>query len=592
MRTYLLKRLLLMIPTFFGVSLVVWVVVAGAPEPPIVQQVPTSAEGGTAREQAGGVPSAVKVFRAQYGLDKPTILNTCYDLPVDEVRRTLEDAVDLERSREIKVRSEAQEQLIKWGEYATPAFLAIVADTEGPLRDQAMGWLVRSAQRVAVGEEEGKVRPARARKNAEIVRENAILEICGWPADASEARRRAGIAAVRTWYDGAGREYPPGADEGAVRQALLANDGAALDRLGAAAASALAALVLGEDEAIRDAAVRWFAKAARLPEEGDEAQREVARLRNTILDRLAWAPADPPLTKEGGAAAFRTWWEGAKSRWDYGGLRWLRVLLLETQFATYWGNLLRFDFGNSLVHKVPVMTLVFERLKYSLTLALSSLVLAYLISVPLGITSAKIHGSRTERGISFVLFALYSLPSFYVATLAVRYLAEGQPGSLGIIPPDRFESLEAWSLPSWEWVKDIAWHVLAPIFCMTYASFAALSRYAKTGVLHVIRSDYVRTARAKGVGEFAVTVKHAARNGIIPIITLLGTTLPVIVGGSFVIEWIFSIPGFGLLTIESIGARDYNVIVGVDLIVAVLTMLGILLSDLLYAVVDPRISFS
>jgi peptide/nickel transport system permease protein len=268
------------------------------------------------------------------------------------------------------------------------------------------------------------------------------------------------------------------------------------------------------------------------------------------------------------------------------------VLFLETQFATYWANLLRFDLGNSMVHKVPVMTLVLERLKYSLTLALSSLVLAYLVSIPVGIASAKFHGSWGERGTGLVLFALYSLPSFYVATLVIKYLAEGQPGSLEIIPPDRFESMEAWRLPSWTWLKDIAWHVLAPIFCMTYASFAALSRMAKTGVLHVIRSDYVRTARAKGLGEFIVVVKHATRNGIIPIITILGTTLPVIVGGSFIIEYIFSIPGFGLLTIQSIHARDFNVIVGVELIIAVLTMIGILISDFLYAVADPRISLS
>jgi len=591
-RTYLLKRILLMIPTFFGVSLVVWAVVAGAPEPDILQQVPTSAQGGAARAQEGGVPNAVKVFRAQYGLDRPAILNPYYDLPTAKVRRALEESADLERTRSIKVQSDAQEQLIKWGEYAVPALLGICEGTEGPFRDQAMAWLVRSAQRVAVGDDQGRVRPARARRNAEIVRENAILELCRWAPDASEARKRERVAAIRTWYDGARREYETGADAGAVARAVTANDGPALEAMGVRAVPALVAIVLGDDSAARDAAIGWLTRLGRLPDAGDEAQRERARIRNRTLEQLAWSASDPPIAKDGGAAALRSWWEGASSRWDHGGLRKLRVLFLETQFATYWGNLLRFDFGNSLVHKVPVMTLIGERLKYSLTLAFSSLVLAYLISVPIGVLSARIHGSYAERAIGLVLFALYSLPSFYVATLAVRYLAEGQPGSIEIIPTDRFESLDAWRLPSWEWLKDIAWHVVAPIFCMTYASLAALSRYAKTGVLHVIRSDYVRTARAKGVGEFMVTVKHAARNGIIPIVTLLGTTLPVIVGGSFIIEWIFSVPGFGLLTVQAIGDRDYNVIVGVELIIAVLTMFGILLSDLLYAVVDPRIGLS
>ena len=592
MRTYLLKRLLLMVPTFFGVSLVIWAVVTGAPEPPIAQQVPTVTEGSTTRGQAGGVPAAVKVFRAQYGLDKPKLLNDYYDLAAPDVRRALEDAINIDGTRSIKAKSEAQEQLIQWGEYAVPALVAIVGETQGPLRDHAMAWAVRNAQRVAIGEEEGKVRPARARKNAEISRENGILGLYPWAPDASAARKDAGVAALRTWYDGARREYPGDAGSAELRAAVASGDAAAMERYGAGAVPALVDIVLGDDGAARDQAIGWLVRAARLKEEGDEAQRERARLRNATLDLLAWTPSDPQVAKEGGVAVVRTWWRGSASRWDYSGMRWLRVLLLETQFATYWGNLLRFDLGNSITHKVPVMTLVFERLKYSLTLALLSVVLAYLISVPLGILSARIHGSMAERASGLLVFALYSLPSFYVATLAVRYLAEGQPGSVGIIPSDRFESLDAWQLPSWEWLKDIGWHILAPIFCMTYGSFAALSRYTKSGVLHVIRSDYVRTARAKGVGEFLVTVKHAARNGIIPVITTLGTTLPVIVGGNFIIEWIFSIPGFGLLTVKAIFDRDYNVIVGVELIVAVLTMLGILLSDLLYVVVDPRISYS
>ena len=146
-------------------------------------------------------------------------------------------------------------------------------------------------------------------------------------------------------------------------------------------------------------------------------------------------------------------------------------------------------------------------------------------------------------------------------------------------------------LTTWEHVKDIAWHGAAPIFCMTYASLAGLSRYAKSGVLNQIRSDYVRTARSKGLPEAVVILKHTVRNGIIPIVTLLGTTLPVIVGGSIIVESVFTIPGIGHLIWDSINQRDYNVVIGESLIVAVLTMVGILLSDILYAIVDPRISY-
>jgi peptide/nickel transport system permease protein len=576
-----------MIPTLFGVSVVVWLVVTGAPQPPVDQQVPTSIESGAS--QAGGVPAAVKVFRAQYGLDRPRIWNDYYDLPDEEVLRAIRDASDLEGTRSPRTKGHAQEQLVKWGEYAVPALVAIVGKTDGPLRDRANAWLIRAAQRVAVGDTGGYVRPARARRNAEIVKENQILGLCAFPAGASPARKEAAIAALNTWYTGAKGAYQGGADEALVRRTLSADDRSAIEPLGAAAVPAVVRVALGDDD-LSDRAIAWLPVLARLPEEGDEGQQESARLRNATLDLLVWARSDPPLTKQGGRDVLRTWWEGAEGRWDYTGIKWLRVLLLETQFATYWSNLIRFDLGESRVHRVPVLQLVLARLKYSLSLSVTSVILAYLISVPLGILSARIHGSYAERAISFALFALYSLPSFYVATLAIRYLALGRPFEW--IPADRYEDLRAWRLPSLAWLKDIAWHVAAPIACLTYGAFAALSRYAKTGVLHVIRSDYVRTARAKGLGEFTVTVKHAARNGIIPVVTLLGGILPAVIGGSFIIEVIFSIPGFGVLTVDSIRDQDYTVIVGVQLVVAVLTMVGILLSDLLYAVVDPRISYS
>jgi peptide/nickel transport system permease protein len=140
-------------------------------------------------------------------------------------------------------------------------------------------------------------------------------------------------------------------------------------------------------------------------------------------------------------------------------------------------------------------------------------------------------------------------------------------------------------------IKDVLWHLVLPLISLTYASFASLSRYARSGMLEVIRSDYIRTARAKGLSEFVVIVKHAMRNGMIPIITLLGTILPVIIGGSVIIEYIFGIPGMGLLTITAIHNRDYNVIMGIELIAAMLVLIGILISDIMYAIIDPRISF-
>ena len=138
---------------------------------------------------------------------------------------------------------------------------------------------------------------------------------------------------------------------------------------------------------------------------------------------------------------------------------------------------------------------------------------------------------------------------------------------------------------------DRIWHLLLPVTCLTYASFAAISRFQRTSLLEVIRQDFVRTARAKGLSEKVVVWKHAVRNALIPIITLLGATLPALVGGAVIIETIFTIPGLGLVGFEAILNRDYSVVMAIALMSAVLTMLGILVSDLTYALVDPRISY-
>ena len=138
---------------------------------------------------------------------------------------------------------------------------------------------------------------------------------------------------------------------------------------------------------------------------------------------------------------------------------------------------------------------------------------------------------------------------------------------------------------------EVALHLVLPVVCLTYGALAVLSRYARTGLLDVINSDYIRTARAKGLSEWVVILKHAVRNGMIPILTLLGTTLPYLVSGSIVIETIFVIDGTGSLMLTAIMTRDYNIIMGILLITSILTLVGILLSDISYALVDPRISF-
>ena len=262
---------------------------------------------------------------------------------------------------------------------------------------------------------------------------------------------------------------------------------------------------------------------------------------------------------------------------------------LHIQYWLWLKQIATLDFGDSIKFKRPVWDVIAERIPISLRLALTAIVISYLIAIPLGIYSASHQYTRTDRIMTLVLFIMYSLPSFWVATMLIVFLGGGD--FLDLFPVFGLSSIGADKLPFWERFFDTAWHLVLPIFCMTYASLAVLSRYMRTSMLEVIRQDYITTARAKGLSENSVIFKHALRNSLIPIITLLSGILPAVMGGSIIIETIFTIPGMGRLAWEAILARDYPVIMANLTIVSFLTLFGILLSDVLYSVVDPRIAF-
>ncbi|MBI3267585.1 MAG: ABC transporter permease [Planctomycetes bacterium] len=237
----------------------------------------------------------------------------------------------------------------------------------------------------------------------------------------------------------------------------------------------------------------------------------------------------------------------------------------------------------------PVIRKVLGRLPVSITLALLSITLVYLISIPVGVYGAVRQNSWFDRVSTVGLFVLYSIPNFWLAMLLIVFLGGGD--FLNWFPTYGLKSAGYDSLSFSGRVLDRAHHLVLPVTCLTYAAFAGLSRYARTGMLEVIRQDYIRTARAKGLAERLVIFKHALRNSLIPILTLLGGILPALIGGSIIVESIFNVPGMGRLSFEAVLSRDYPVIMGVAVISATLTLLGVLLSDFLYSLVDPRISF-
>lgn len=262
---------------------------------------------------------------------------------------------------------------------------------------------------------------------------------------------------------------------------------------------------------------------------------------------------------------------------------------LHVQYILWLKRIATLDLGESIKFKRPVWDVILERIPVSLKLALTSLFLAYLISIPIGIYSATHQHSRVDSFVTLLLFILYSLPSFWVATMLIVFLGGGD--FLDVFPVFGLASIGAEKLSFWARFWDTAWHLVLPVFCMTYASLAVLSRYMRTAMLEVIRQDYITTARAKGLSEKVVIYKHALRNSLIPIITLLAQILPATIGGSIIIETIFTIPGMGQLVFEAILARDYPIIMGQLTIVTFLTLAGILMADILYSVVDPRIVY-
>lgn len=260
----------------------------------------------------------------------------------------------------------------------------------------------------------------------------------------------------------------------------------------------------------------------------------------------------------------------------------VRYLIWVKQIATL-------DFGSSYVDHRPVIDKIAERLPVTLSLNLISIFFAYLIAIPLGVLSALKRGGIFDRFITFSLFALYSIPSFWMAIILIYFLGGGEHWNL--FPTYGIKSPGFEFLPLHLKVVDYLWHIALPVVCLTYGDLAALSRYQRGSMLEVLRADFIRTAIAKGLPQRVVIFRHALRNSLISIITIVAAILPAMIGGSVIIESIFSIPGIGKLGFDAVLSRDYPVIMAISTISAILTLVGILISDIIYVLVDPRISF-
>ena len=258
---------------------------------------------------------------------------------------------------------------------------------------------------------------------------------------------------------------------------------------------------------------------------------------------------------------------------------------LPVQYGRWLSRLVRLDFGYSFQDDRPVLEKILERIPITLFINLLSLLLIFSIALPIGVMSAVRQNSLFDKGVTVFVFIGFAAPGFWVALLLMEYFGV----TLGWLPVSGIRSFGSEHFSFIEKVVDMGKHLILPVFVSAFGGLAGLSRYMRGSMLNVIRQDYIRTARAKGLPEGVVIYKHALRNALLPVVTMLGLSVPSLIGGSVIFETVFGIPGMGRLFFDGVMARDYPVIMGSLVIGAVLTLLGNLLADLAYGWIDPRI---
>ena len=258
---------------------------------------------------------------------------------------------------------------------------------------------------------------------------------------------------------------------------------------------------------------------------------------------------------------------------------------LPVQYLHWLRSAATLDFGRSISDRRPVRERILEKLPNTLLLNGIAFVLAAALGIPIGLWSAARAGRPAERASAVLFFLLYSLPSFWVALLLMQFFSV----RLGVLPLFGMVSDHYPELGAAGRLADRMRHLILPALTLTYAQIAIFARFSKSALTEVIRQDFITAARAKGAGEAAVLWHHAMRNALLPLITLVGLTVPYLISGSVIVEQIFQWDGIGLLYYDAILARDYPTVMALTVATAVVTLLAALVADILYAVVDPRV---
>lgn len=260
---------------------------------------------------------------------------------------------------------------------------------------------------------------------------------------------------------------------------------------------------------------------------------------------------------------------------------------LHIQYIDWLKRFIKLDFGESFIDNRPVINKILERLPATLLLNIVSLFFIFFLGIIIGVTSAVKRNSLYDRFMMILTFIGYSVPAFWLALILMLFFGV----KLELLPISGMKSIDFEQMNFLEKVFDIISHMILLVFITSFGGLAYISRYVKSSMVETLSQQYIKAAYAKGLSEDKIIYKSALKNSLLPVITLLGLSLPGLIGGSFIFETIFAWPGMGRLAYEAAMSFDYPVIMGVVTIAAFLTMLGNLIADILYAVVDPRIRY-
>lgn len=601
MWTYVIRRIVAMIPTLFGVTVVSFCIMQLAPGDPLMIQAGSAGGAGESTQTR----EAFLVQKRDLKLDKPLVINLNYyrdfaspmksaayfeARSIDQVREdvaVLAKATDPEsaarlgflRSLKIpdfdssltnpekygalarKIQTWVQIFCEDTGAHGVPATLALLEAPDGDLH-QKIG-AIRCLSRMVVAP--------------------FVFTYSSHP---SEAETPKVVSAWKEWWRKNEKKFPPLNDD---RRAALERKFAPLARELDRSTLFTRLEEAGFDRDDMPFLAGKLLSSASLPE------RFVAAVTMKLLVAQPLR-MDVPIDARPEAVAdvaenWRVHYESNSAEYHPSALTRTARVLADTQYAHMVVRLATFNFGRSaLTTREPVSERIWAAVKVSAPLMLLSQALIYLIAVPLGVVCAVRRGRTADYVISLVLFMLYSMPSFIVGMLCLMALCYGKPFKW--FPMLGLHSEGAAGMTWSTWLLDYGWHSILPVICLALFNLAGLAMYSRSSMLDVLGQDYIRTARAKGVREFHVIFKHALRNGLIPIITLFSSFLPAMLGGSVLVEYLFGIPGMGRLSFYSIEQKDFPTLMALIYIDAIVVMLSILLSDLLYVVVDPRISFS